>query len=390
VIKNVSFTELQKYDMIFLMREVYTYQPEEWARVSVVEDRASYLAAHLATIIGGKYVDGIEYPNAGQPGIDMTLMPYDSVDPSEPIANRVEGDSGIYGAVVDRLKGTKSICHTPFCDEGLPSSYDDAFSSRIDELGVKPMGFVVFGIDDAVDAIDFMKKRGSGVRIKLPLGSGVDNQKIIDSGKPSSLQDWIKSRVEGDHIQQYGLVIEEEVLPSSSDLPFALSTGELVVSEEHYTYVGWQVKGENGQYGGTVLRLTRGRQHPENVANIPGNLAEVANVVTQASRDMLVEKAGRMNFNYLYGAGAGDTTDRLILTEPTFRPGGASAAELMAIEALLEDSSLPGIWARTSVEYGGRPSQQFRQEGKTVWTGSEKKYGVTAIKASTSNQFSCL
>jgi len=283
----------------------------------------------------------------------------------------IRGEDDLFGGVVPQaFVATKTITHalTPGA-AAMPEGWSDAFCQRVREV-VLP-GYSAFSRRDALEAGLKLLERGA-VRLKKPSGIGGLGQSVVSSRE--QLETALEELDTGE-LARIGLVLERNLAA-----PETRSVGQVRVGKLLATYCGTQRLTRNNRggevYGGSELIVVRGGF--EALLQLPlGQQVQVA--ISQARTYHAAALAcfegmfaSRSNYDIAQGV---DDEGRWYsgVLEQSWRIGGASGAELAALEAFRDDPSLPVVRASTTEIYGATPSLP---SGATVYfQGDDGKVG---------------
>jgi Protein of unknown function (DUF3182) len=292
---------------------------------------------------GGHYEARCDYSGP------LFFVPGDTLLGDEASYLGIHCSNDLYGGVVPHLfMKTKAITH------GLidryaerPLGWSTAFADRVREI-VLP-GYTVFSNRDAQVAATRMLTRGP-IRLKKPLSASGKDQTLVTT---LNELDAVLEKVTADEMATYGLVLEENLRQVRT-----LSIGEVAVGGLTVSYHGTQrtVRDNEGRavYGGSDLICVRGGW--ERLEALP-MLPQVRAAVRAARRyDAATEElhgfaASRRNYDVAQGIGA-DGRLRSGVLEASWRVGGASTAEVMALAAFAQDPLLQIVRASHVEEYG--------------------------------------
>ena len=272
-----------------------------------------------------------------------------------------------YGGIVHRgFMATKLVTHPHWHDhDNLPEGWTGHFAACMQDCVLA--GFSVFSHRHALDAATTLLKKHK-VRFKNPFASGGEDQNVIDTVR--SLDDFLATVSEADIAK--GLVLEEDVENSTT-----YSVGQIQLENHVATYLGRQYtsrdKAGNEFYAGSRLRVVRGGwdallqllQSPT-----AGKVVENARRYDEAAREHLGLVASRRNYDVLVGP-ITENGVRCGVLEQSWRVGGASPAELLAMEKLMQDESVTAVQA---VLYESRDeAPTFREDDFIVYSGEDDR-----------------
>jgi hypothetical protein len=304
-------------------------------------------AEAIAKIKG--YEFGGHYDMANDYSGPLFFVPDDTLLLGEASCLGLRSPNDLYGGVVPYLFAkTKAITHG-LVDRHAerPLGWSTAFAERVREI-VLP-GYTVFSNRDARVAARRMLTRGP-IRLKKPLSASGKDQTVVAT---LNELDAALEKITADEMATYGLVLEENLRQVRT-----WSVGEVAVGSLMISYHGIQrtVPDNQGRpvYGGSELVCVRGG--PEVLDALPIS-PEIRAAVAAARRyDAATEEfqgftASRRNYDVAQGIAA-DGWPRSGVLEPSWRIGGASSAELMALAAFARDPSLEIVGASHVEEYG--------------------------------------
>jgi hypothetical protein len=329
-----------------------------------------WVAERLAGLLGMSY-GGIGRDTERHPRGARYVVPYRTLSLREARRFGIESADDLFGGAVSQaFMGTKLITHGLLRAGAVaPAGWSEPFAEKVRDV-VLP-GYSVFTAADLREAAGALLREGR-VRIKSPYDSGGLGQRVIDT--LAELEPLIEARGHGPWLED-GLVVERNL----SDVA-TISVGTVLLDGIQASYVGRQRGARNHGgamvYGGTDLLCTRGdlealRQlpltgdqrlaveqarcyHDEALACFPGTFASRANYDVAQGRD----DGGRWYSGVL---------------EQSWRIGGASAAEVEAVGALLDHPSRRAVWAATRESYD--PAETVPEDAKMVFRGDDPDVG---------------
>jgi hypothetical protein len=289
------------------------------------------------------------YDSAHHYSCPLFFVPDDTLLLDEASSLGIRSSNDLYGGVVPYLfVKTKAITHG-LVDRHAerPMGWSTAFAERVREI-VLP-GYTVFSNRDARMAARRMLTRGP-IRLKKPLSASGKDQTTITT---LNELDAALEKIGADEMATYGLVLEENLRQVRT-----FSVGQVAVGNLAISYHGTQrtVTDNQGRpvYGGSDLVCVRGGW--ETLDPLPMS-PEIRAAVAAARRyDEATEEfygftASRRNYDVAQGIGA-DGRPRSGVLEPSWRVGGASSAEIMALAAFARDPSLEIVEASHVEEFG--------------------------------------
>jgi hypothetical protein len=277
------------------------------------------------------------------------FVPDDTLLSDEASALGIRSCNDLYGGVVPYpFVKTKAITHELVDhDAERPQGWSAPFAERVREI-VLP-GYTVFSVHDAHLAAKRMLKRGS-VRAKNPLGASGKGQTLIDT--PGKL-DALLEAMPAEQMATYGLVLEEELRHVRT-----MSVGHITLDPLRISYYGIQRTTTDNEgrsvYGGSDLICVRGGW--EALDALPMRPEARAGVAQAKLYDKAMnEYPGFIASRRNYDIGEGIDSEghlRSGVFESSWRIGGASPAELLALTEFMQDPSAQVIEAAHVAEFG--------------------------------------
>lgn len=335
-------------------------------------ERATHgeLARRLARL------QGLEYWGEYDPSADYAgrvyVIPIDTITGIEE-AHRlgIRSERDLFGGVVpEPFIATKSITH-PLVDAGAraPRGWSAEFGQRVSDAVLA--GFTVFTLEDARQAGAKLLERGP-LRTKPVRATAGRGQAVV--ADPGELEGVLET-LDGREVATYGLVLEEHIRDVTTHSIGQVRVGELVMS-----YYGIQHLTEDNSgaevYGGTDLIIARGDYDALLTLDLSD---EVRTAVTQAQiYDAAATAcfpgffASRRNYDVVHGRDARGSRRSGVL-EQSWRIGGASSAEVFALEAL-QSAAAPQVVRASSLEiYGTRQAPPAR--ATVLFSGEDADVG---------------
>lgn len=310
------------------------------------------LARWLADIRGLSYEGDFE--PARHTGRQCYLVPAQTVQgPEQARALGVTGPDSLFGGYVERpFMATKVLTHPLVSPTALrPEGWNEAFSSRISHC-VLP-GFSVFSRADAEQAARLLLPRG-GLRLKAARASGGREQWQI--GDLDGVLAWL-GEPGREALLDSGVVVEQDLTDCQT-----YSVGQVRIDHWLLSYFGTQhaTPDHHGQpaYGGSDLVVAQG-DYP---ALLQLDLAAPVRVAIEQGRcfdvaaDALLPGfyASRRNYDTVQGRDA-DGNVRTGVLEQSWRLGGASSAEIAALQAFIDNPQLRAVRASSFERFEDKP-----------------------------------
>jgi hypothetical protein len=310
------------------------------------EGIARRLAALKGLEFAGEYDPGARYPGP------VYLVPDDTLVGIEAAAALgVRGEDDLFGGVVPHaFAATKAITH-PLVgpDARAPAGWSAEFGTRVRDAVLR--GFTAFASEDARRAGARLLERGP-VRLKPARASGGRGQGVVSdaAGLDAAL-----AAMDAAELSGHGLVLEEDLAAVTT-----YSVGQVRAAGLVTTYCGTQRRTPDNRgaaaYGGSDLLVARGGFEALLGLALPD---EARLAVTRARAFDAAAAAcfpgmfaSRRNYDVACGTDAAGRR-RCGVLEQSWRLGGASGAEVAALEAFRADPALRAVRASTVEAYGG-------------------------------------
>ena len=310
------------------------------------------MARKIAALMGGAYA-GEYAPSASYEG-PLYFVPADTLLDAQAASLGIRTIDTLVGGVVPYpFVATKTITHPALAPGSrVPEGWSRTLSRRLGDA-VLP-GFSVFTADDARQACSRLFELGTA-RLKPALGIGGSGQFVV--ARPTEL-DGALEQIDPDELRTYGLAIELNL-----DDVVTFSVGQAELAGIRITYHGTQrlTPNRNGTlvYGGSDLHVVRGCFPDLLALDLP------AGIRTAVARAQCFDAAlghvfprffaSRRNYDVIQGRDR-DGLQRTGVLEQSWRIGGASPAEIAAIQAFQADPSLQRVHASTHEVYALQPA----------------------------------
>ena len=265
------------------------------------------------------------------------FVPDDTLDAAQARALGVQGAGDLFGGVVPhRFAATKVISHPLVADatvvpEGWVPGLDVALA------GAVLPGFAVFSLEDARRAGATLLPLGR-LRLKLARGIGGQGQVVV---RDADELDAALCTLTDDELRAHGAALEQDL-----DEPETWSIGCASCSDIEMAYVGVQHQARNRHgnavYGGSDLEAIRGDFAALAQAPMSAGARSAVRQAHAYDAAMLAAFPGmfasRRNYDVVVGR---DREGRPVsgVLEQSWRIGGASPAELLALRTFAEDPS---------------------------------------------------
>lgn len=311
------------------------------------------LAKRIAGVRGDEY--GGVFDAGSRYDRPLYFVPNDTLVGAE-VAKElgIRDEHDLFGGMVPHaFVATKTITHalSPSASR-IPRGWSADFCRRVHDV-VLP-GNSAFSRSDALDAGLKLLERGA-LRLKKPSGIGGLGQSVVF--RRDQLEHELEM-LDREELERIGLVLERNLTE-----PQTRSVGQVRVGDIVVTYCGTQhltpdnLGGE--VYGGSDLIIVRGDF--DDLLQLP--LGQQVHVAISQARTYHAAAiacysgmfASRCNYDVAQGV---DEEGRWYsgVLEQSWRIGGASGAEVAALEAFREHPSLSVVRASTTEIYGENPS----------------------------------
>jgi hypothetical protein len=312
-------------------------------------DRAAMaeIARRIAALQGldhaGEYDSTARYPGR------VYFVPSDTLVGTERASQLgIRSERDLFGGVVpSSVIATKAITHPLVrADASAPEGWISEFPEKVRDAVLA--GFSVFTPEQAHAAGKRLFELGP-VRIKPVRSIGGQGQKVVLS--IADLDSAIADMDAGD--LEAGIVLEENLEDVTTS-----SVGQILVGDLTAAYFGSQRltvdNGGNEVYGGSDLVVTRGTLEGLLTLDPPGRFrlaVEQARAYDAATSCLPGMFASRRNYDVAQGLD-GSGHPRSGVLEQSWRIGGATGAEIAALEAFRADPGLQWVHASTHEIYG--------------------------------------
>jgi hypothetical protein len=278
----------------------------------------------------------------------LFFVPDDTLVRRDADALGVRAAKDLFGGIVPYpFVQTKAISHDLVdATAARPDGWSPEFAERIKDV-VLP-GYTAFTRDDAGRAARRMLEQGA-VRAKRPRAAGGNGQSTLSSMRDAEC---LLEALSDDDLADHGLLFEVQL-----DGVTTLSIGCVTLDDTTIAYYGRQrmTRDNVGRrvYGGSELTCVRGGWTAlERLTLQPAVRTAVrqARVYDEATIEYGVIASRR---NYDVGQGVdGAGRPRSGVFEASWRVGGATPAEIAALEAFARDPSIEVVHASTVETYG--------------------------------------
>jgi len=325
------------------------------------------LAEGLARLLGCPHVQPTRLPVATD---NYYCIPTETLTDTEQAASLgIVSESDLFGGLVPcPYMATKAISHPLPAGASGPEGWTDGFARQAGDALLR--GFTVFSKPDARHAAALLLRAGP-VRVKPVRASAGRGQQVITE------LDQLTPLLNGMDDQQlavWGLVLEEDLSQVQT-----FSVGQVRVAGLTCSYHGTQQLTRDHQgcevYAGSDLIVVRGDyqallQRPlEDHLRLAVNQAMVYEQAAERHFPGFV--ASRRNYDIARGTTASGQPCSGVL-EQSWRLGGASSAELLALQAFADDPALQQVRASTHEVFG---SADLPADATLFYQGNDSELG---------------
>ena len=310
------------------------------------------LARWLAQILRLKY--GGSYDPELHSGRDLYLLPTQTlVGAAAARQLGVKGPEDLWGGYVEHdFICTKAISHgLRNKNARAPQGWSPLFCERVRSVVLD--GLSVFSMDDARPAAEHLLYTGP-IRIKPIHACAGRGQEVIES---LDQFDAILARPEAKALFTEGVVLEQDL-----DHVITHSVGQSFIGDTVLSYCGDQYLTEDGQgeqvYGGSNLLVVRGDYDDLLELELPDDVRlaiRQAQVFDRAADEAYPGfYASRRNYDIAQGVDSNGKPRSGVL-EQSWRMGGASSAEVAALQSFVNDPGMRAIRVSSVETYSDQP-----------------------------------
>ncbi|WP_367373141.1 DUF3182 family protein [Pseudomonas lini] len=310
------------------------------------------LARWLAQVVGLEY--GGSYDLELHSGRDVYLLPTQTLV-GVAAARRlgVKGPEDLWGGYVDHdFICTKAISHGLLNRYAFaPEGWSSIFSERVRSVVLD--GLSVFSLEDARPAAEHLLYSGP-IRMKPIHACAGRGQEVI---KSLDQFDAILARPDAKTLFTEGVVLEQDLTEVVTH-----SVGQSFIGDKVLSYCGDQYLTEDGQgdqvYGGSNLLVVQGYYEDLLALELPDDTRlaiQQAQVFDSAADEAYPGfYASRRNYDIAQGLDC-DGKQRSGVLEQSWRLGGASSAEVAALQSFVNDPGLQAIRVSSVETYTDQP-----------------------------------
>ena len=330
----------------------------------------------LAALKGCKFA-GEYQPAADNGGTSIYFVPVDTLLAVDARKLGINNEDDLFGGSVPHaFMATKSITHGLIhSDASAPPGWTHDFSIAVVDAVLE--GYTTFNIKDSHIAATRLLQ-SHDVRIKPALGIGGGRQSVITA---IDQLDAVLAEISSEELANFGVVLEQNL----KDV-VTYSVGQVQVAGLQVAYYGTQQLTENHSgelvYGGSTLQLVPGNFDTLLQLDLPSEIhlaiAQACQYDAAANQYFPGFIASRRNYDVAQGIDSGRKLRSGVL-EQSWRLGGATPAEIAALEAFAAKPELQSVQASSWERYGDHESPA----GATIYfRGEDSNVGVL-VKYST-------
>lgn len=305
------------------------------------------LGRKIAALLGTRFLGEFDPARHGQGR--FYFIPGEALTIAQARERGIHGPEDFFGGMVERaFMATKAITHPlPEHARQVPEGWSRAFSAEVANAILD--GVTAFDLGDAQMAGERLLERGP-IRLKPVLAKAGRGQQVIRDRLALAEHLAVQNAEE---IAAWGLVLEENL-----NEVVTFSVGQVQVGDQLASYYGSQrlTRDNLGEevYGGSDLTVVRGGYAELMRLDMPEAIrlaVSQAQVYERAALAALGLSASRRNYDVAQGVDDRGNPRSGVL-EQSWRVGGASAAEIFALEAFAGDPRLLCVRASTYECYG--------------------------------------
>ncbi|MBK5546884.1 DUF3182 family protein [Pseudomonas sp. TH04] len=298
------------------------------------------LARWLAQILGLKF--GGSYDPQRHSDRDLYLLPTQTlIGAAQALRLNVKGPQDLWGGYVDYdFICTKAITHGLLSpDATAPEGWSPLFGERVRDVVLE--GFSVFALQDARPAARRLLSRGP-IRLKPVHACAGRGQAVIHSVDAFEA---LLARPDAAQLFSEGVVLEQDLHEVVTH-----SVGQSFIGDHLFSYCGEQYLTQDGQgedvYGGSDLLVVPGAYEDLLMLDLPADVREgieQARVFDSAANQAYPGfYASRRNYDIAQGLDSDGQRCSGVL-EQSWRMGGASSAEVAALQSFINNPGLRAI-----------------------------------------------
>ena len=329
------------------------------------------LGRRIARLLGGQF-EG-EYDETKTYSGRLYFLPSDTlVGMAAARKLGIQAETEQFGGVAPyAFIPTKAITHPLRADQAYaPPGWSRAFGLRVKDAVLR--GYTSFTLEDAREAGLELLRHGT-LRLKPVHATAGRGQVLISNTEEL---DQALHQLNTDRLSDCGIVLEEHL-----DQVKTYSVGQVRLANMVASYVGTQrlTTDNHGElvYGGSDLIVARGGFDALHETDLPDDFRSAiakAQTYDQAATDSFAELfASRRNYDIAGGVDS-EGKSRIGVLEQSWRSGGASSAEIAALEVFQAHEDVQKVRAST-IEIFGR-SEDPPSSATEVFRGEDENLGL--------------
>ncbi|MFK3775340.1 DUF3182 family protein [Pseudomonas sp. NPDC089406] len=330
-------------------------------------------AVHLKLADGLARLLAVERHEVAEPSLDgkrYYYLPTETLlETSDQTPPGIDDEGDLFGGLVSHPHmATKAISHPLPAGATSPPGWTDAFARQARDALLR--GYSVFSKADARRAVALLLGNGK-VRLKPVLATAGRGQQVLEH---MDQLEALLAPMDDQQLALWGLALEEDL----SDVE-TFSVGQVRVAGLTLSYHGTQQLTRDHQgcevYGGSDLIVVRGGYDALLQRPLQDHLRLAVNqaVAYEQAAEMHFPTfvVSRRNYDIARGRDAKGHLRSGVL-EQSWRIGGASSAELLALQAFADDPALQQLRASTHEVFG---TAQLPADATLFYQGDDSELG---------------
>ena len=286
----------------------------------------------------------------------------------------------LFGGVVPHTFMASKIITHPLLGLGAsgPDGWSHVFPQKVGDVALR--GFAVFSRADLVAAGERLLRFGP-IRVKAGQADGGKGQYEFTDAR--DLASWAGEISE--QAFEEGFVLEENLAEART-----FSVGQIILDGTMLTYIGKQRatldKRGRETYGGTTLYAVQGDWDAlisRTTTALSREIIAAARLYDDCAANILGIVASRRNYDVIVGQDAAGRR-RVAVLEQSWRTGGATPAEMLALETFVQEADVVAVRASSHEVFGavgtGDPSHRIFCSGVDPVEGPITKYAKLEVK----------
>lgn len=344
------------------------------ARKNIPEHEATIhrdIAVRLADLLDIPF-DGV-YDPARHQGKRCYFVPSDTLlNANLQVSLNIHSESDLFGGYATRaFMPTKAITHGLVGAHATrPQGWSEQFSTRVRSATLP--GYTVFSTADLMEAAQRLLTGTGTIRLKPVHATGGRGQLVLEAAGDLNTA---MEQLDFSALAECGLVVEANL-----DEVETYSVGQVRVGGLTASYIGTQRLTRDNQgnevYGGSRLQFVRGDYGALQglaLSDERRRAVELARCYDHAADACYPDFfASRRNYDVAAGTDAAGRRVMGVL-EQSWRIGGASRAEIAALEVLRADAGCQCLWAETLELFG--ETEQAPDDAIETFSGDDPDHG---------------